>query len=295
VKRVSLRLLLMLMLAACGDPGAAKEAGPVGPPTVYVVNYPLKYFAERIGGDEVRVVFPAIEGDPAFWKPDGDAIAAFQKADLILLNGAGYAGWVRHATLPESRCVDTSAAFAQDLIPVAGARTHAHGPGGAHEHGGIAFTTWLDPTQAVAQAHAIRDALLRRWPGGDFERRCAALRDDLLGIALRLEAVIPKGPGVASHPVYQYLARRYGMNLKSVHWEPDEATGAAGWAELEGVLKEHPARWMLWEAEPLEETARRLAELGVRSVVFAPCGNTPDDGDFLTVMNQNVTALAAAE
>jgi zinc transport system substrate-binding protein len=52
---------------------------------------------------------------------------------------------------------------------------------------------------------------------------------------------------------------------------------------------------MLWEAEPLEETARRLAELGVRSVVFAPCGNTPDDGDFLTVMNQNVTALAAAE
>ncbi|MHC4163449.1 MAG: metal ABC transporter substrate-binding protein [Planctomycetota bacterium] len=295
MKRVSLRLLLMLMLAACGDPGAAKEAGPVGPPTVYVVNYPLKYFAERIGGADVRVVFPVMQGDPASWKPDGDVIAAFQKADLILLNGAGYAGWVRLASLPESKCVDTSEAFAKDYIRIEGARTHAHGPTGEHAHGGIASTTWLDPAQAVAQAHAIQVALLRRWPEGGFEKRFAALRDDLLEVARRLEAVAPRGPGVASHPVYQYLARRYGMNLKSVHWEPDEAPGADGWAELRAILKEHPARWMLWEGEPLAETARRLEELGVKSVVFDPCGNTPGEGDFLTVMNQNVAALAATE
>ncbi len=29
--------------------------------SVYVVNYPLKYFAERIGGDNVKVVFPVLE------------------------------------------------------------------------------------------------------------------------------------------------------------------------------------------------------------------------------------------
>jgi zinc transport system substrate-binding protein len=289
------RLGLLFLLAACGDPGPAEEAGLSGPPTVHVVNYPLKYFAERIGGDEVRVVFPAIEGDPAFWKPDGDAIAAFQDADLILLNGAGYAAWVRHASLPESRCVSTSQAFAKDLIRIEDARTHAHGPTGDHAHGGIAFTTWLDPAQAIAQARAIQVAFLRRWPGGGFEQRFAALRADLLEMERRLEAVIPKGPGVASHPVYQYLARRHGMDLRSVHWEPDEAPGADGWAELEAILKEHPARWMLWEGKPLAETARKLEELAVKSIVFDPCGNTPGTGDFLTVMNQNVTALAAAE
>jgi len=289
------RLALLLALAACGDSGPAEEAGPAGPPTVHVVNYPLKYFAERIGGADVRVVFPEIEGDPAFWKPDGDAIAAIQGADLILLNGAGYAGWVRHASLPEARCVSTSEAFAKDFIKIEGARTHAHGPAGAHAHGGIAFTTWLDPEQAIAQADAIRAALLRRWPGGGFEGRFAALQADLLDLARRLAAVAPQGPGVASHPVYQYLARRYAMNLRSVHWEPDEAPGADGWAELSAILKEHPARWMLWEAEPLAETARRLEKLGVRSVVFDPCGNTPGEGDFLTVMNQNVATLAAAD
>jgi len=291
VKRVG----LLLALAACGDSGPAEQAGPSGPPTVHVVNYPLKYFAERIGGEEVRVVFPEIEGDPAFWKPDGDAIAAIQGADLILLNGAGYAGWVRHASLPETRCVLTSEAFAKDFIKIEGAGTHAHGPAGVHAHGGIAFTTWLDPTQAIAQADAIRAALLRRWPGGGFEGRFAALRADLLDLARRLQAVVPRGPGVASHPVYQYLARRYGMSLRSVHWEPDEAPGADGWAELKAILKEHPARWMLWEGEPLAETARRLEELGVKSVVFDPCGKTPGVGDFLTVMHQNVAVLAAAD
>ena len=36
--------------------------------TVYVVNYPLQYFAERIAGEHARVVFPAPpDEDPALW------------------------------------------------------------------------------------------------------------------------------------------------------------------------------------------------------------------------------------
>ena len=30
-----------------------------GPLKIYAVNYPLKYFAERIGGDQVRAALPA--------------------------------------------------------------------------------------------------------------------------------------------------------------------------------------------------------------------------------------------
>ena len=54
--------------------------------TVYVVNYPLQYLAERIGGEHVKVVFPAPAGiDPAYWMPDVKTISDYQKADLILL------------------------------------------------------------------------------------------------------------------------------------------------------------------------------------------------------------------
>ena len=36
---------------------------------VYTVNYPLYYFAERIGGEYIQVVLPAPpDVDPAFWE-----------------------------------------------------------------------------------------------------------------------------------------------------------------------------------------------------------------------------------
>ncbi len=56
----------------------------------------------------------------------------------------------------------------------------------------------------------------------------------------------------------------------------------------------HRARWMLWEAPPLESTAKRLASLGVGVVVYGSCANAPDRGDFLSVMRENAQALEAA-
>lgn len=55
--------------------------------------------------------------------------------------------------------------------------------------------------------------------------------------------------------------------------------------------RHHAARWMFWESEPLPETVERLRELGVRSAVFDPCGNSPEEGDFLSVMAANTAAL----
>ncbi|RLA05886.1 MAG: zinc ABC transporter substrate-binding protein, partial [Gammaproteobacteria bacterium] len=63
------------------------------------VNYPLAYFAERIGGEQVEVGFPVpADVDPAFWSPAADAVAAYQAADVIILNGATYAKWVPKVT-----------------------------------------------------------------------------------------------------------------------------------------------------------------------------------------------------
>jgi zinc transport system substrate-binding protein len=51
---------------------------------------------------------------------------------------------------------------------------------------------------------------------------------------------------------------------------------------------------MIWEGEPTPEIVARLEELGVESVVFEPCGNTPDSGDYLSVMQANVRNLEQA-
>jgi len=295
-------LALTLLAIGCGapEPGDAPAVAPATDDarlSVYVVNYPLAYFAERVGGDLVDVVFPAPpDGDPAFWVPDADTVSAFQVADLILLNGAGYAAWVARVTLPPSRLVNTSMSFQDRYAVVADAVVHSHGPEGEHDHGDTAFTTWLDPTLAIEHAAAIRDAFAAARPeheaafAGGFE----SLKADLVELDASLEQVTAgqsKTPVLGSHPVYQYLSRRYELNLRSVHFEPDEDPDAQGWQALDEILAEHPARWMLWEAEPLATTAEKLEERGVASVVFDPCGNVPEEGDFLTVMQRNLSSL----
>jgi zinc transport system substrate-binding protein len=132
------------------------------PLEIITVNYPLAYFAERILGEHGNVSFPAPAGvDPAYWSPEPEIIAEYQQADLILLNGAGYAAWTANATLPRSRLVNTTAALTDQLIPVQSTVTHTHGPSGDHSHGDTAFTTWLDPGIAIEQARAVLNAVVR--------------------------------------------------------------------------------------------------------------------------------------
>ncbi len=277
-------LVAWLLLLACSQqagetvPPVSKQGGPL---SVYVVNYPLQYFAERIGGEHVNISFPApADVDPAYWSPDPETVAAYQDADLILLNGAAYAAWTKRASLPWAKLVDTSASFSDRIIALQGGVTHGHGPEGKHSHGSTAFTTWLDPTLASEQARVIAEAFVRARPAREavFRAGLAALESDLRALDDRLAKIarsLGDAPVLFSHPVYQYLARRYGLNGRSLHWEPDALPDEAMWWELRKLLPTHPARIMLWEAEPLAAIRPRLRVLGVRSIVYAPCGNAP--------------------
>lgn len=295
--RISWWLAAIILVIVFWHTGKNAAAGTL---KVYVVNYPLKYFAERIGGEHVNLVFPApADVDPAYWIPDTATIAAYQQADLILLNGAGYAKWVDKVSLPRSKLINTSKKFKDQYITVKGAVTHSHGPGGEHAHEGAAFTTWIDFDLAARQAKAMADAFSRKQPGlrETFQKNYGALERDLIGIDQSIKEFTSKDPSkplIGSHPVYDYFARRYGLNMKNVHWEPDELPSDAQWSELQAMLKKHPAKWIIWEGEPMKESIERLRAIGVDSLVFDPCGNTPDQGDFMSMMHQNVENLRRA-
>jgi zinc transport system substrate-binding protein len=308
---MNLRLLLLggcflLGLSACGGEDASDETigredevAASAPIVVYAVNYPLAYFAGRIGGGQVDVRLPVpADEDPAFWNPTAEQISEFQAADIILLNGAGYAVWTDKASLPRSKLVNTSAGAADRYIQADETLVHAHGPEGEHEHGTMAFTTWLDPTLAIEQARSIRDALIASRPEAEarfdaafreLETELQELDRQLLATATALEGT----PLLGSHPVYQYLAGRYGLDLWSVHFEPDEPPSEAAWRELREIQSERAAPVMLWEAEPMVSTRERLEQdYGVASIVFSPCANAPDVDDYMDVMRANAQRLS---
>jgi len=266
---------------------------------VFASNYPLAYFAEVISGNSEAVTLPEIEGDPAFWNPSVGDIVAMQQADIVLVNGATYEKWLDKISISKERIVDTSVSFRDQYISTENVATHSHGPAGAHSHSGTAFTTWIDFTQAARQAEAVKDALIATEIAAreELTENFESLKKQLLSFDASIETMTKNYSDVplfASHPVYQYFARRYNLNLKSVMWEPDSLPDESMWKELQKLKREHPAAWMIWEDEPMAESVARLEEMGIRSVVFSPCGNRPDQGDFMTVMKGNIENLRLA-
>jgi zinc transport system substrate-binding protein len=304
---IGLLLITGLAIVGCGrgapERSSASSSGPdaAGTPQVLVVNYPLYFFAAWIAGDAAEVIFPAPENvDPDFWRPSSEVIEQYQQADLILVNGASFGRWLDRVSLPESRLKNTSASFRDEYITLPDAIVHQHGPEGEHAHEGLASHTWLGPELARQQAQAVRDALVELVPdrADFFQQQWQALDRDLGELEdqfRRLGDDYPEQALYASHPLYDYLARFCGWNLKNYHWEPHETPADRQWERFADQHPEHEARIMIWEATPTPETEQRLRdEFQVISVPFHTLANRPADGDYLTVMQTNLAGLRQA-
>lgn len=293
-------LLLLAIVCGCSKssvPESAKQTSNAAL-KIYTVNYPLQYFAQRIGGQHAEVIFPApVDQDPSLWSPDVETVLEYQQADLIVLQGGSYAKWISRASLPLAKRVNTTYTISNRFIEIEDAVRHSHGPGDEHSHGGVALTTWLNPELAIEQARSIHKAMIRLRPQfeADFDHNLELLENDLTALDQRLRdatAMVADQAVVFSHPVYQYLQRRYQLEGRAVDWEPSELPSAEQWKALAKLLEQHPAKWMIWEGEPKAETVERLAELGLESVVVSPCGNRPASGDWLSAMETNADELA---
>jgi zinc transport system substrate-binding protein len=296
----------ILLAAACSDEERRTAIGDASAEKtnkalVVAGNYPLYFFATRIadGVDGApEIVFPDIEGDPALWTPSAEQILLLQAAELVLLNGAGAESWLNLVTVDRRRLRDTSASIAGRLIPLNDSVQHRHGPEGEHSHQGTAFTTWLDPTLAIAQAQAITSVLIELSPSSAqyYQGNMVKLEQELGELDAQLSEVFGRfdnRPVLFSHPVYQYLQRRYAINGQSVHWEPDEEPSTRDWIELQQILTKHPATIMIWEDEPMESVAQRLANADIKSVEFRSAANRPAEGDYLSVLRANAKRIAA--
>lgn len=288
----------MMAFFSCGKENAKEAVKKKEIVTVITVNYPLYFFADRIGGDliSLQYIIPA-DVDPAYWNPNEEELSLYQSADIILANGANYAKWMENVSLPSSRIVNTSASFKDELLPLKNVASHNHGPEGEHQHKGVAFTTWLDFDLAIEQAEVIKDILIKKLPKEKLvlDENFENLREDLerlgkkmIDVTLQLKDINVLG----SHPVYQYLSKSYNLNIRSVHFEPDVFPSNEQWRELETIVDRSKENLMLWEGHPNKKTENRFHELNIDILVFNPCENMPAKGDFLNVMKDNIDRIA---
>jgi zinc transport system substrate-binding protein len=292
---------LLVGLSACSEPTGAEPVQLDG--RVLTTFFPLESMATVIAGDAVEVRCPLPEGaDPQFHKPTRAELALYQRASLVLTNGAGFERWLASASLPPSRVVDTASNFTEPLIEHTG-MTHSHGFEGGHSHAGTDGHYWLDPLLAREQARRCAQAMSRAFPehAEVFAAGLARLEADLNGLHERFAAAVPPGTRlIASHPAYDYLARRYGWKVHSLDLDPKAPLSEEQFAELERVQGSLEPALILWESEALPATRESLeSRLGLRSVVFSPAENPSaaqraQGATFLDILVANLQALEAA-
>ena len=287
-------LLAIGFAVSCANATVAQDK-----PSVVAVHKALYDFAEHLLEDDADVVFPIPAGvDPSFWRPAIADISLIQSADLILLNGAGFATWVDRVSLPRSRLVNTSTGIKDQFI-VTKSITHSHGDGGEHSHEGIATYTWLDPILAIAQAEAVASAAIGRnlAPSDTIEARLELLRSKLTELDTTTQEKLSDAKGIAmiaTHPRYQYFARRYSLSISSLEWEAGAMPTKEQLAELESLANDLGARVLIWEAEPPRDAVVAAEALGLKSVVFDPFASESPFDTYADAFSSAVSGIADA-
>ncbi|GAA5235604.1 metal ABC transporter substrate-binding protein [Verticiella sediminum] len=279
---------------------------------------------ERVGAQHVRVqslVGP--DQDAHVFQPRPSDVAAVGKAQLVVINGLGFEGWI--ARLIQAAGYRGPVALATEGVPARGLApgAHAHGDAGDdhghddhdHDHAPAAGSAtgtpdphaWQNPLNVARYAHNIAGALSVLEPAlaAEFQANARAYETELRAldawIAQRIESV-PQARRVVitTHDAMGYYADRYhvkfvpaqGINTAS---EPS----ARQVANLVRQVRAEGVSALFVENMASDTVLRQIAAetsvaIGGRlysDALSAPAGEAPD---YITMMRRNTEHLVTA-
>ena len=274
---------------------------------VTAASYPLAYFAKQLAGDsiEVQMLTPPAESTKP-WRPSRAEILSMQKSDIIFVNGsaAPFAPWLPHVTLPESKICATAndGLKLSDMIAVEDIRiVHSHGPEGEHSHPTMVAHTWLDPTMIKQQLAIMAERLSDTYPNltqsiMEREVELATQLDDYTEGLNKYGSRFDKESTVfTSTPDLKFLTRQIGINDVHLNWRtpPDLLDAKSQLEQKLSSLTQRP-EFILFSAEPSSELRSAVEDLDLRIIVIETMSGPPSEGDYFTVMQDNLKRMARA-
>ncbi|MCH2101824.1 MAG: zinc ABC transporter substrate-binding protein [Planctomycetes bacterium] len=241
----------------------------------------------------------APEGPAGTTTPPRERLRAARDAQLVILQGAGFAKWAQQAALPTSRTRRLIEKDAPGVLLVK-ERTHAHGAQGKHAHRGLDGHTWLSPTLAEQQIRALADALATSFP-----KHQSAIRDHARGLASAQlaaraqltsavgEVDVPQGLGMHGHG-FGYLAEAWGGSYAEVNFALDQRLSSADWNRLRSQLGPGGAILMVSGAPSAELEQQLRDELQVICVVLESGAEAAPASEWLDARERGINAIEAA-
>jgi zinc/manganese transport system substrate-binding protein len=248
IRAFGLGIVLSLFALA----GAASAA----PLSVVAAESVYGDIAQQMGGDRVSVVSilsnPA--QDPHLFEAGASAARAVAGARFVIANGAGYDPWM-------AKLLSVPGQGPRDAIV---AETFLKQPSG-NPH------LWYDPNLIMAVADAMTAAFAAADPGGtdyegrntEFDKTMRVLIDRVAALRARYSGT----PVTATEPVFDYMARQLGLNMRNAAFQRavmnDTEPSASDVAAFEDDLKAHKVKALLYNVQTtgtMPQRMRRIAE-----------------------------------
>jgi zinc transport system substrate-binding protein len=307
---VSAAVLVYLALAGGGVDRPSTETDKL---LVVTTFYPLAEFSDNVGGERVEVrnlTPPGIE--PHDFEPSPRDMAAIQKADVLVYNGAGLEPWLGKI-LPDLRrrgavIVDTSAGIRvlEGVEDDEDDHGHEEDEGDDHGHGPEDPHFWLDPVLAGRQVNNIKKGLIKADPDNRalYEANAGRYQDKLaeLDRAFR-EGLAPfeRREIVISHASLAYVANRYGLRMVSIAGvSTEDEPSPRQLRAIARFVEEHNVRYIFVEKLVSPRLAETIArEAGVKIEVYDQAVGLTDKElaqgrTYLTIQRDNLKKLKKA-
>ncbi|QHJ71769.1 metal ABC transporter substrate-binding protein [Planococcus halotolerans] len=331
MKKLALFILLIsiLTLAACSDSGTdnADSKEDSSKIQVFTTVYPITYFTERIGGDQVEVesVYPAGANEHTF-EPTQQDMIAIAEADLMFYIGLGLEGFIDSAknTLDGEDVEFTALADSITDEQLEAALEHdgeeeAHddehevhedheehaeeADHEGHDHGSTDPHIWMSPKLSQELATSIKDSLIAEDPGNTevYETNHTQLIEELEQLDesfSHLGERVSKDTFFVSHAAFTYLAEPYGFEQVAVAGlNSQDEPSQKELTEIVDMAREKNIEYIVFEqnvSSNLTEVVQK--EVGAEAVQMHNLGvltqEDIDNGEtYFTLMERNLEVL----
>lgn len=299
-------VLVVATLVGCTNK-ADSDAGKLN---VMASFYPMADFAQKVGGNKVKVTNMVPSGsEPHDWEPSATDIKNLEKADVFVYNGAGMEHWVSSVlkSLDNNKLIKVEASKGITLLK---GKAHTHDDeehvDDDEEENEIDPHVWLNPLNAKAEMKNIKDALVKadKKNKSYYEKNYQkyAAKFDKLDKKYRESLANTKSKKViVAHEAFGYLCNAYGLTQVGIEGlSADSEPSAERMKEIVAFAKANNIKTIFFEELVSPKVAKAIAkEVGAKTKVLNPLeGLSKSDikkgKDYFSVMETNLSSLVAA-
>lgn len=317
-------ILIVLFLAACNSNNVqkAEKGSEEGKLTVYTTIYPLQYFTDRIGGENVtikNIVPPGVDAHTV--EVDLKTMADLAKSDAFIHTGTGLEGYVDSVvdSVKEKEVLMVNSTENVNFMASNAVKTHSEeesneehdkeNEAGHDEHADeldIDPHVWLDPERSIIIAENIKNALVKLQPENkeEFENNFADLKSDLEELDYEFENMVNQSKiktFIVSHSAYGYWDDAYGLKQIGISGlSPTDEPSQKQLVEVIDLVKDNNLKYIFFEPNLTNKISEIVKnETGTKTLVLNNLEAISDENiknneDYFELMKMNIQNLQQA-